>query len=89
MARVAFTQNLERHVACPTVTAEGATLREVLGRVFADNPRLQGYVVDERGVLRKHMVVFIDGRQVEDREHLSDAVSAASEIYVMQALSGG
>jgi hypothetical protein len=71
------------------VEAPGATVREVLDRVFADHPRLRGYVVDERGALRKHMVIFIDGRQIEDRLALSDAVLPASELYVMQALSGG
>jgi hypothetical protein len=86
---VAFTQNLKRHVECPTLEVQGATVREVLERVFADNPRLRGYVVDERGVLRKHMVVFVDGNQIVDRERLSDAVGPRSELYVMQALSGG
>jgi hypothetical protein len=89
MARVAFTRNLERHVPCPAVEAAGSTLREVLDRVFAENPRLRGYVLDEQGGLRKHMVIFIDGQQVLDRSRLSDVVAPASEIYVMQALSGG
>jgi hypothetical protein len=89
MAEVVFTPNLARHVACPDRAVPGATLREVLDRVFADNPRLRGYVVDERGVLRRHMTVFIDGRQITDRERLSDPVGPASEVYVMQALSGG
>ena len=84
-----FTPNLKRHVDCPDVTAAGATVCEVLDRVFADHPRLRGYVVDERGALRKHMVIFVDGRQIADRETLSDAVLPASELYVMQALSGG
>lgn len=89
MPTVAFTQNLKRHVDCPTVEVEGGTVREVLERVFAGSPRLRGYVLDERGVLRKHMVVFIDGNQIVDRERLSDAVGPRSELYVMQALSGG
>jgi molybdopterin synthase sulfur carrier subunit len=89
LAVVAFTKNLERHVECPTTEAPGGTVREVLDRVFAENPRLRGYVLDERGALRKHMVVFVDGRQIEDRQALSDAVEASSELYVMQALSGG
>ena len=89
MARVVFTQNLQRHVACPEVEAPGATVGEALAHVFADNPRLRGYVVDERGALRKHMIVFIDGRQIVDRQGLSDGVGARTEIYVMQALSGG
>jgi hypothetical protein len=89
MADVAFTPNLQRHVECPRREAAGRTVREVLDSVFADNPRLRGYVVDERGALRKHMIVFIDGRQIVDRERLSDPVEPRSEIYVMQALSGG
>ena len=84
-----FTQNLKRHVDCPAVEVSGATVREVLDRVFADNERLRGYVVDERGVLRKHMTVFVDGEQITDREKLSDPVGPRAEIYVMQALSGG
>jgi len=89
VAEVAFTPNLQRHVECPRREAPGTTLREVLDGVFAENPRLRGYVVDERGALRKHMIVFIDGRQISDRERLSDPVEPRSEIYVMQALSGG
>ena len=86
---VSFTPNLERHVECPTTTVEGATVRDVLDRVFADNPRLRGYVVDEQGALRYHMLVFVDGQQITDRERLSDPVRPTSELYVMQALSGG
>jgi len=89
MAAVAFTPNLQRHVECPRREATGRTVREVLDDVFADNPRLRGYVVDEHGALRKHMVVFVDGRQIRDRERLSDPVEPRSELYVMQALSGG
>jgi len=89
MAVVVFTANLQRHVEAPRVDAPGATVREVLDRVFADNPRLRGYVVDERGALRKHMSIFVDGQQLVDRERLSDLLGPTSELYVMQALSGG
>jgi uncharacterized protein YrrD len=89
MAAVHFTTNLQRHVAAPSVEAEGATVREVLDAVFAANPRLRGYVVDERGALRRHMVVFVDGQQLIDRDHLSDPVAPGAELHVMQALSGG
>lgn len=89
MAEVVFTPNLRRHVDCPTVQVPGATVAEVLARVFADNPRLRGYVLDDQGALRKHMVVFVDGAQLVDRDRLGDPVGPAAEIYVMQALSGG
>jgi hypothetical protein len=35
------------------------------------------------------MVIFIGGRQAKDRDGLTDPVEQGSEIYVMQALSGG
>ena len=55
MARIAFTPNLRRHLDCPTVEAEGGTLRQALDHVFAGNPRLRGYLLDEHGRLRKQV----------------------------------
>ena len=89
MARVRFTENIQRHVQCPPCEAPGRTVREVLDAVFRDHDRARGYVLDERGEVRKHMIVFVDGKAVADRKELSDVVGDGSEIYVMQALSGG
>jgi hypothetical protein len=76
-------------VTCPPAVVHGASVREVLDTVFADNPQLAGYIVDDQGALRKHIAVFIDGKVIEDRERQSDSVGEDSEIYVLQALSGG
>ena len=89
MARVIFTQNLQRHISAPPSEAAGATVRAVLDAVFAEHPRLRGYVLDDQQRLRTHVVVFVDGQMLKDRAGLSDAVAPASEVYVMQALSGG
>lgn len=89
MARIAFTTHLERYVECPITETDGATVREALERVFAQNPMLRGYVVEETGALRKHVSVFVDNQPIVDRVGLSDSVVADSEIYILQALSGG
>ena len=89
LATVRFTQNIQRHVACPTREATGSTLRAVLDDYFSHNERARGYVLDEQGKVRQHMVVFIDGELVRDRDGLSDPVAADSMIDVIQALSGG
>ncbi len=89
MATVFFTANLRRHVDCASMVADGATVREVLARVFAAQGRLGPYVLDDQGALRKHMTVLVDGQRIRDLDTLSDAVSPGSEIWVMQALSGG
>jgi sulfur carrier protein ThiS len=80
---------LQRHVASPECEVPGATVGAVLMEVFAANPALRGYLLDDQGHVRKHVAVFVDGRKIRDREHMSDAVTEASEIYVMQALTGG
>ena len=89
MARVTFTENIQRHVECPPCEVSGATVREVLNAVFAGNLRLRGYVLDEQGEVRRHMIVFVDGRAICDRRGLSDPVALQSNVLVMQALSGG
>ena len=89
MALVAFTENIQRHVACPPTEADGRTVREVLDNVFAGNPRARSYVLDDQGALRRHMSIFVDGAALTDRNGLSDPVGAASRIHVIQALSGG
>ncbi len=89
MARVTFTSNLRRHVDCATVEAGGQTVREVLNSVFESNDRLRTYILDDQAALRKHMTILVDGKRVSDLAGLSDAVRPKSEVYVMQALSGG
>ena len=90
MPTVIFTPNLRRHINCPTTQAEGETVAEVLEKVFEKEPLLRGYVLDEQGTLRKHMVIFLNGDALKDRIRLSDPVTRQdSEIFVMQALSGG
>ena len=82
-------ENLQRHVDCPPADVAGATVREVLDAVFDGNARARGYVLDDQGVLRHHMVVFVDGEMIADRAGLSDPVPEGGEVHVMQALSGG
>ena len=89
MAKVVFTPNIQRHVACPEAEAAGHTVRDVLENVFAGNPQARGYVLDDQSALRKHITVFVDGRMIRDRARLADAVTETSTIHVFQALSGG
>jgi hypothetical protein len=67
----------------------GATVREVLENYFSLHEQARGYVLDDQSRLRQHMAIFIDGRQINDREGLSDAVAPDATIDLVQALSGG
>ena len=88
MAKVVFTPNVQRHVACPEAEAPGYTVREVLDDSSLPTP---GARVRARrpSALRRHMTIFVDGRMIRDRAHLADPVHESSRIYVFQALSGG
>lgn len=88
MPTVHFTSHL-RHVAPPEpVEAAGATVAEVLADVFARHPAVRGYVLDDQDRIRLHIAVFVDGLHVR-QNILSAPVGTGSEVYVLQALSGG
>ena len=76
-------------VMTPAAEVAGGTVRELLDRVFDDNKKLRGYVLDDQARLRMHVVVFINGEMIRDRTHLTDTVTDTDEVFVMQALSGG
>jgi hypothetical protein len=80
---------MQRHVTCPPLKVEGATVRDVLEHYFRTIPQARGYVLDDQGGLRTHMAIFVDGQPLGDRRRLTDPVSANGTIDVMQALSGG
>ena len=89
MPTVDFTRNLQRHVAAPPERVAGATVRSCLEDYFARHPAVRGYVLDEQGAVRHHVVVFVDGQQIADRARPDEPVADTASIHVMQALSGG
>lgn len=89
MPTVTFTRALERFLAAPATSVQGATLGEALGAVFAERPALRGYVLDDQGAVRRHVAIYVNGQPITDRERLGDPVAPDDEIYVFQALSGG
>ena len=87
---IKFTYALKRFFPkLKDTSAKGNTLSEIFKEIETSYPGLQSYVLDERGSLRRHVNIFIDGKMINDRNKLSDTFSAGSEIYIMQALSGG
>lgn len=89
MPRVVFTSNLQRYLTGPECQVSAGTVCPALDQAFKQNRELRGYLLDDQGHLRRHVMVFVDGRRIRDREQLSDPVAQDSEIYVLQALSGG
>lgn len=90
MAHVTFTTHLARFFpALDAVEVDAADVRALLAVLETQHTGLAAYLVDEHGALRKHVNVFVDGRPLRDRRHLSDPLAPTSKVFVAQALSGG
>ena len=89
MPTVHFTSHLQKFAPCEPVAVAGSNVGEALRIALADNLQLRSYVLDEQGHLRRHVTIFVDGQLIADRVGLSDSVGPDTELYVMQALSGG
>jgi len=89
MANIHFTSWLRMHAPQGPVNVAGTTVGEVLGALFADEPRLRGYVLDDQGRLRKHVCIFADGERLKHDGALDHRIAPQAQLYIMQALSGG
>jgi hypothetical protein len=89
MAQLHFTSWLRELVPNGPLTAGGDTVGAALSKVFTEMPHVRGYVLDDRGQLRKHVCVFADGKRLPRDATLGQAIRPDSKLYIMQALSGG
>jgi molybdopterin synthase sulfur carrier subunit len=64
---------------------EGATVVELLRALERGHPDLGGWILDERGVIRRHINVFVNGERGGD----STAVRAGDRVDVVPAITGG
>jgi molybdopterin converting factor small subunit len=64
---------------------DGATVGDVLRRLEQEQPGLDGWILDERGILRRHINVFVNG-ELGDAE---TSVDTDDRIDVLPAISGG
>lgn len=81
--------HLQSFVNCEPVEVAGSDVKSALTAALAGRGQLRSYILDDQGRLRRHVMLFVDGQMVIDRVGLSDPVKGNSEVYVMQALSGG
>lgn len=66
-----------------------SSVAEALRALDAIAPGFSDYLLDERGSLRRHVNVSVNGTLVVDRQKLSDHLGDNDTLYIFQALSGG
>ena len=89
MPTIYLTSHLRRVAPSGFTRVDAATLGGALDAYFEAAPRVRSYILDDQGRLRRHIAVFVDGELLMDKGNLKLPVAAQTEIYVMQALSGG
>lgn len=68
------------------VEASGTTVGAILDDLNQQFPGIRFRIVDEQGVIRQHMKIFVDADLTRD---LTTLVSESNVVTLMHALSGG
>jgi molybdopterin synthase sulfur carrier subunit len=69
--------------------AESQTVAELLDRAFVGHRILDGKVRDERGQIRRHVKVFVNGEDATRGAGTAAAVPAGARVHIINAVSGG
>ena len=64
---------------------DGGSVGELLAELERTHPAAKGWILDERGVLRRHINVFVNGELALE----ATAVAAGDRVEVIPAISGG
>ena len=64
---------------------DGSTVSDLLRALEREHPAIEGWILDERGSIRRHINVFVNGEQGRE----DTAVGAGDRLEVIPAISGG
>jgi sulfur-carrier protein len=69
----------------PEHELEGSTVVDVLRALELRQPDVRGWILDERGAIRRHINVFVNG----ERGGAATAVASGDRVEVVPAITGG
>jgi molybdopterin converting factor small subunit len=70
---------------CAEHALEGATVLDLLRALERRHPDTSGWILDERGLIRRHINVFVNG----ERGGEATVVGAGDRVEVIPAITGG
>ena len=86
MATVRLRGQLEKVAGGESVVdVDAGTVTELLQQLEQDHSGLEGWILDERGELRRHINVFVNGEPAEP----DTAIEGSDKIEILPAISGG
>ena len=63
----------------------GATVAELLRALEREHPAVGGWILDERGLIRRHINVFVNG----ERGGEETSVAVGDRVEILPAITGG
>ncbi|MDA2805884.1 MoaD/ThiS family protein [Nocardiopsis suaedae] len=71
------------------VSAEGATLKDVLADLDANHPGIRARILDDSGKIRRFVNVYVGDEDVRFAEGLDTATKDGVEVSIIPAVAGG
>jgi sulfur-carrier protein len=71
------------------VDVTGATVGKVLTALGQAHPGVGHRVLDERGALRRHVNVYVNGESIRYLDGVETPVADGDEVWIFPAVSGG
>ena len=71
------------------VEVAGATVGNVLTALGQAHPGVGQRVLDDRGVLRRHVNVYVNGESIRYLDGVETPVGDGDEVWILPAVSGG
>ena len=71
------------------VSGSARSVDEALALLWEEAPAVRDRVITERGDVREHINIFVDGESIRDAAGLRTPVREGAEIVILPAVSGG
>ena len=71
------------------VDGNAESVSDALSLLWATCPGVRDRVITERGEVRQHVNIFVDGESIRDLDGLRTPVRSGAEIVILPAVSGG
>jgi predicted phage tail protein len=75
--------------ANPVVTIAAGNCAEMLRALDFQYPGIASWLAESDGRFREHLSVFVSGRRLTTRAHVSVPLVDGSEVWILRAISGG
>ena len=73
----------------PELPLRARSVRDALAEIEALQPSLYRNVCDERGIVRRHLNVFVNDDHIRDLDGIDTALVPGDVLTILPAVSGG